>query len=91
MIDLDEILYGKPTMAQVAEFWKNGEFYEERYLVQAIEKWLLTEDQRKVLFDANLSIEKILNGECCCAAHDKVRDDLCADWNVKLGFKAFGM
>ena len=90
MIELDQLLSGNATMEQVAEFWKeDGEFHDERYLVQAIEKWLLTEDQRKAMFDARLTIEKMLNGEYDDKG-EKVDSAIYAEWNAKLGFKAFG-
>lgn len=90
MIDLDELLTGNPSWEEVAEFWRNEDFYEEQYLVEAIERWLLTEDQRKRLFDMRLSIEKILNGRYPC------NDEYCnfvrqifKEWNDKLGFESF--
>jgi hypothetical protein len=92
MIDLDGLLNGDPTWEQVVEFWKDdGDFCGEEYLVQAIEKWLLTEDQRKRMFDARLSIEKMLNGRY--VGEGKVGETVAAiyaEWNAKLGFKAFG-
>ena len=90
MIDLDELLNGTPSWEEVVEFWKdNGEFSEECYLVSAIEKWLLTEDQRKTLFEANISIEKMLNGRYQMQQEGLVRR-LYETWNAKLGFQAFG-
>ena len=89
MIELDELTTGKPTWEQVVEFWQHGEFYEERYLVEAIERHLLTEDQRQKMFDARLSIEKMLNGRYTIDVSSLVSSIFSA-WNTKLGFKAFG-
>ncbi len=92
MIELDELLNGTPTWEQVVEFWKDdGEFCDEEYLVEAIERWLLTEDQRKKLFEHRLSVEKILNGRYYGAGKEGafVRS-LYDDWNTKLGFNLFG-
>ena len=89
MIDLDALLYGTPTWKQVVEFWKHGDFCEERYTVQAIEKHLLTEDQRKRMFDMRLSIEKMLNGRHGNLESSTV-DAIFEEWNTKLGFREFG-
>lgn len=90
MIDLDALLHGTPTWDQVVEFWKDdGEFCGEEYLVPAIEKHLLTEDQRKRMFDAHLSIEKMLNGRYY-GRQAPVVQAIYDEWNAKLGFKAFG-
>ena len=92
MIDLDGLCYGDPTWEQVVEFWKDdGDFCEEHYLVSAIERWLLTEDQRKRMFDAKLSIEKMLNGRYVGDGQTgKTVSDIYGEWNAKLGFQAFG-
>lgn len=90
MIDLDELLNGEPTWEQVVEFWKeDGDFCEEKYLVQAIKKHLRTEDQRKRMFDLDISIEEMLNGRYPMDKFDLV-DAIYAEWNKKLGFQAFG-
>ena len=90
MIDLDELLNGEPTWEQVVEFWKDdGDFCGEEYLVQAIEKHLQTEDQRKRLFDARLSVEKILNGRYY-GEQEPLVQAIYNEWNQKLGFKEFG-
>jgi hypothetical protein len=92
LIDLDTLLHGKPTWEEVVAFWKvDGDFCEEQYLVAAIEKHLLTEEQRKLMFDHHLSIEKMLNGRYVggaevSAAVGRIYDE----WNAKLGFEAFG-
>ena len=89
IIDLDELLNGKPTWEQVVAFWKEGEFCEEHYLVEAIEKHLQTEEQRQLIFANFLSIEKILNGRYILN-QSAIVISIFNDWNTKLGFKAFG-
>jgi hypothetical protein len=89
MLDLDGLLFGTPTWDEVVEFWRDGEFCEERYLVEAIERHLLTEDQRKRMFDARLSIEKMLNGRYP-SDQSPVVQAFFDEWNTKLGFKTFG-
>ncbi len=88
MIDLDCLLCGKPTWDEVVDFFANGEFHEEHYLVEAIEKHLQTEEQRKKMFDHKLSIEKILNGRTE-PKHEKFVNKLFKVWNEKLGIKHF--
>jgi hypothetical protein len=89
LIDLDELLNGNPSWEQVVAFFKDGEFHEESYLVQAIERWLLTEEQRKRIFDAHLSIEKMLNGRYGEKEESAV-EAIYNEWNAKLGHYQFG-
>lgn len=86
---LDELLYGNPDWEQIVAFFKTGDFHEEQYLVEAIEQHLLTEDQRKLIFDSKLSIEKMLNGRTT-SQHSLVTQQVYNEWNTKLGFKYFG-
>lgn len=88
-ICLDELLTGKPTWAQVVEFWKEGEFFEEKYTVEAIKKFLRTEEDRKIMYEFDFSIEEMLNGRIY-PNQDKAVHDMFKRWNEKLGFKAFG-
>jgi hypothetical protein len=92
LIDLEEALNGTPTWEQVVEFWRDdGDFCEEHYLVAAIERWLLTEEQRKAMFDHRLSIEKMLNGRYVDSLGvGMLVAGIFEEWNKKLGFKAFG-
>jgi hypothetical protein len=90
MIELDELLNDEAEWEQVVDFFENGEFYEEHYLIDAIEKHLQTEEQRKRIFDAHTSIEKMLNGRCE-AEQIKVRDEIFSEWNKKLGFEYFSV
>lgn len=87
--DLDCLLYGNPTWDQVSQFFKDEEFDEEHYLIEAIEKHLLTQAQRNTLINNNLTIEKMLNGRCSVAVSSIV-NQIFAEWNAKLGFKSFG-
>ena len=89
LIELDELLNGAPLWKSVVNFWKSGEFYEEHYLVEAIEKWLLTDEQRQSILDAGLTIEKMLNGRYNGNQKGLVYG-IYNEWNNKLGFKAFG-
>ena len=89
MLELDELLYGDPSWEEVALFFKEGEFHEEHFSVTAIKKHLLTEEQRKKLFDLNLSIEECLNGRYTGEQEASVHA-IYKEWNEKLGFHSFG-
>ena len=90
-ICLDYILHGEPKPEEVAAFFARGEFHEEYYQIAAIEKYLLTEDQRKKMFDANLTIEKMLNGRYTnINKNEELVRGIYDEWNTKLGFKCFG-
>ena len=88
LIDLDEMLNGTPTWDQVVAFFKDGEFHEEHYLVEAIEIYLLTEQQRKLIFDNHMSIEKMLNGRTQ-PNQTIIGNQIYKEWNDKLGFNHF--
>lgn len=88
-IDLDQLINGECTIDEVREFFQSGEFCEESYLVQAIEKHLVTEEQRKQIYDQRLSIEKMLNGRYGAVEENAVQE-ICGQWNANLGFKFFG-
>jgi hypothetical protein len=90
MIDCDYLLYGNPTWKQIVEYFKDGTFDSEHYLVEAIEKHLQTEQQREKMFLSRLSIEKILNGR-----YNDYQESIAAaiiiEWNNKLGFQHFNI
>lgn len=94
-IDLDELLFGVSKLgsgnasddAKIIDFWQNGDWCEEKYLVEAIERHLLTEDDRKLMFDKRMSIEQMLNGR---TTEESTCDAIYGRWNEKLGFHAFG-
>ncbi len=71
-------------------YFRDGEFFEESHLVTAIRKHLLTPQQRRILADLNLSIEDILNGRVTGYSEWAV-DAIFDEWNVKLGFRHFGV
>lgn len=89
MIDCEELLHGNPTWEQVVEYFKEGAWDDEVYLVEAIEKHLQTEEQRKQIFDARLSIEKMLNGRYGSDKQEILVNKIFKEWNTKLGFKSF--
>lgn len=89
MIDLDELLNGNPTWQEVVEFFQKGEFYEEHYSIEAIKKYLLTQNQKETLYRLDLSIEDILNGRVHINGI-KIKHKIFQEWNDKLGFIRFG-
>lgn len=92
-IELDTLLYDQPkpaTWAEVLDFFKNGEFCQEHYLVAAIKKHLRTQEQKQILFDLDFSIEDMLNGRVPGEANGNSVQAIYAEWNAKLGFHHFG-
>ena len=89
VVDLDQLLYGTCTDAEVTEFFRDGSWDNEPYLIQAIEKHLLTEEQRATLYYNHMSIQKMLNG-MTVGAQSNIKADIYKQWNEKLGFKCFG-
>lgn len=72
--------------------WKtyfiNDMFQEEYQLVSAIKRNLLSDEQKKFLFDNDISIEDILNGRFS-GDFDKEISMMLKDWNNKIGIKYF--
>jgi len=60
----------------------------EAELVNAIRTHLLSKTQRQQLFDANISVEDILNGRFE-ERYSTLIDALFTDWNEKLGRRQF--
>lgn len=96
MIELDTLLHGNPTREQVQEFFREGEFCQEHYLVAAIKKHLRTPAQKVILDRLDLSIEECLNGrygDRPDAVSGKTQEiliaEMYADWNRRLGHKHF--
>lgn len=89
-LELDYILYGDPSWDEVRKFFLDGEFYEEHYLVQAIERHLLTDEQRTLMFMNHLTTEKMLNGRVEGQAGLDAENQIYAGWNEKLGWIHFG-
>lgn len=88
-LDLDYILFGSPKKEEICAYFARGEFHVEHYLVEAIEEHLLTEEQRKTMFENKLSIEKMLNGRYG-GKEEPVVLSIEKEWNEQLGFKCFG-
>ena len=86
-IDTEYAVYGEPTMRELADWFRQGP--DEEYAVQAIRNHLLTDAQKRQLFDADLSIEDMLNGRFGLSREGLVKD-MFADWNEKLGETQFG-
>jgi len=74
------------------EEWEEacGYFDKEEYLVAAIKKHLLTEDQKQILFNMNLSVEDLLNGRYPIGQGELIQHIFYDVWNEKLGWKDFG-
>lgn len=89
MIELDELLTGTPSQKDVSQYFKEGEFFEEHYQIEAIKKYLRTPEQKQKLDIADLSIEDCLNGRFN-SEQEKTVLGVFAEWNNKLGFKCFG-
>jgi len=87
-VELEQLLHGHCTPTEVSEFFRNGEFYEEHYLVAAIKRHLLTDIQKKELAARDISIEDVLNGR---TVYEQFITNLFNEWNQKLGFKSFGV
>ena len=62
---------------------------DERELVQMIRAHLLTREQRLALAEANLDVADCLNGAYGEAEETTVLG-IYAEWNRRLGFRAFG-
>ncbi len=73
----------------VLEDFKEG-FDDERYLVDAIKRYLLTPEQKALLNSRDISIEYYLNGRIEGEDQDEIYISLANDWNNKLGFPCFG-
>lgn len=87
MIDLDELLFGNPSWDEIVEMFRDGEFSEEHYLVDAIKRHLLTDDQCDQLCSARISIEDMLNGRI--SGDNKLVETIFINWNEQLGFECF--
>ena len=74
---------------QLTKFWKDGDFIEECYAVDAIKTYLLTPEQKQWMFDHDLSIEEMLNGRYTWADKNGCYK-IYKEWNYKLRVNAFG-
>lgn len=89
LIDHDELLYGEPSFDKVQKFFLDGEFDEEKYLVQAIKLYLRTPEQKAIIDGLDISIEDMLNGRYN-GRQEKQVEAIYQQWNDKLGFRSFG-
>ena len=91
IVDIDFILNGSPTWKDVQfAFSPKFEWGDEQYLVQGIRKHLLTQEQRLMLYEADLTVEDLLNGRYGGDEQDAIVDRIYSDWNARLGHKHFG-
>jgi len=58
----------------------------EEQIVRGIKTYLLSKEDRKILFDHNKSIEDLLNGRF---ADDPWVEEMFSRWNEKLGLNHF--
>jgi hypothetical protein len=88
-IDVLYILDGSPTDEEV-KFAFSGQFewHNEEYLVRGIKKYLRTDEHKKLLADADLTIEDCLNGRYD-EAQEPIVHRIYADWNKKIGRECF--
>lgn len=80
------------TTSWTKESWDEACGYhdKEEYIVEAIRKHLLTEEQRQQLFQRNNDIADCLNGRVEGEDSEAFTSQLFTDWNSKLGWKEFG-
>jgi hypothetical protein len=89
-VELDELLHLEIPWERVVQAFKQDDtFPEEHYLTAAIRRHLLTEDQRRTLFEHGLDLADVLNGRYGDKSAEAVYA-LCRAWNEKLGFGCFG-
>lgn len=88
MIDLEDVLNGSPTISELGEFFAKGEFHSDRNLHKAIRKHLLTEDEKDDLSRLGISLSDALAYEIEPKDENFVHN-MFANWNKKLGTKAF--
>lgn len=85
---LEKMAKLKITGVSEEEFYRFENPDDENDLVSFIRKHLLSETQRRELFEHNLSVEDCLNGRYT-AEHSAFVHSLYADWNDKLGYQSF--
>lgn len=87
-----KIRFVKSQTAWTKARWKEATGYgeNEAYLVLAIKQHLLTEDQKRALFDRNVSIEDVLNGRVENDPDGSFENSLFSSWNATLGWREFG-
>jgi hypothetical protein len=70
-------------------FEASGHGQEERYLVKAIQKNLLSDADREFLDSTGYAVEDLLNGRTFGVDPEHIQK-IFNDWNCKLGWKEFG-
>ena len=75
--------------SEVLEAFRDG-FDDEHYLVDAIKKYLRTQEQKAILDAKDISIEDVINGREGEALDSDFLASMYDDWNAKLGFHGFG-
>lgn len=77
---------------ELGNLWKlaNEAIDNEPQAIGLIKKHILTEPQRQLLFEHNMSIEDMLNGRIAGEERQAVEATIYAEWNTKLGYQAFG-
>lgn len=88
-IDLDFLLNGNPTWEQIVEYFREGDFHEEHYLIQAINRFIIFPSHKTLMSDLGFTIEDMLNGRYTADKELAVHKIL-TDWNNRLGFHHFG-
>lgn len=94
MREIDEayILWAKTLTPEELAYVFSDKFCfdDEPNLVMAIKKHLRTEEQRKLMYEHDLSIEDMLNGRVIVSspAYEAQRQIL-KDWNAKIGHSYF--
>lgn len=90
MIEFDDLINPSVEVSdqEVSDFFKNEEFHEDQYLVQAIKLRLRSKEDKKVLYDLDVSIEELLNGNYDISLYNEIAL-IKHNWNRKLGFKYF--
>ena len=86
MIDIDTLLYGNPTRAQVSEFFHHGEFSSEEEMIQAVERHLLTGSQKRNLEAEFLTVESVLFNRRLKNYHYEFAKNMRDEWNRSLCF-----
>lgn len=62
---------------------------DERYLVDAIKRFLRTEEQKQYLYEKDLTIADLLNGNHLADMTDELIEKFFKPWNDILGWKHF--
>ena len=74
----------------LGKLWKLAEdsFDTEEQSIDLIKRHLLTQEQRQIMFDNDFTIADMLNGRI--PGDHTIYYNIFAEWNAKLGYKAFG-